>query len=283
MGDAIEEDVWDGENEVDLEKDYKSDDEFEDDLSTGEETEEQQKKNQKVDKKRRRLEDAKLRKKAKLSEEPSDDQAKPAALTPAEMLLGVESNRPKSLGNVEIKDFSESDFVYPDLDESATTKSVKNKRVCPFVRALSANMPNYKQLLLNSSVANKEDFGCPQLLILCSSAIRATQIIKSISARLIKCRVAKLFAKHFKIEEQMESLSKEYHPIAVGTPNRISKLIELGALSLRRTLLILIDVTPDAKQFTILTLNEVKVDFFRLLYQHIHPITSRAKIALIRE
>jgi protein CMS1 len=256
------------------------------------------KKGLKMDKKRRRLEDAKLRKKAKLSEEEevtegtSAEQskkgapakgAKPSALTPLEMLQGIESNRPKSLGSVEILDFSEAHFVYPDLVESATTKSVKNKRVCPFVRALSANMPNYKALLLNSSVGEKEDFGCPQLLIICSSAIRATQIIKSISARLIKCRVAKLFAKHFKIEEQMDSLSKEYHPIAVGTPNRISKLIELGALSLRRTLLVLIDVTPDAKQFTILTLNEVKVDFYRLLYQHIHPATKHAKIAMIRE
>lgn len=50
----------------------------------------------------------------------------------------------------------------------------------------------------------------------------------------LKCKIAKLFAKHFKVQEQIELLSKQYFPVAVGTPNRLSKLVELGALSLSR-------------------------------------------------
>ena len=50
----------------------------------------------------------------------------------------------------------------------------------------------------------------------------------------LKCKIAKLFAKHFKVQDQIDLLSKQYFPVAVGTPNRLSKLIELGALSLSR-------------------------------------------------
>jgi hypothetical protein len=42
-----------------------------------------------------------------------------------------------------------------------------------------------------------------------------------------KCRVAKLFAKHMKTEEQAKQLAGNYLPIAVGTPARVKKLLEL--------------------------------------------------------
>lgn len=50
----------------------------------------------------------------------------------------------------------------------------------------------------------------------------------------LKCKIAKLFAKHFKVQDQIDLLSKQYFPVAVGTPNRLAKLVELGALSLCR-------------------------------------------------
>ena len=50
----------------------------------------------------------------------------------------------------------------------------------------------------------------------------------------LKCKIAKLFAKHFKVQDQIDLLSKQYFPVAVGTPNRLAKLVELGALSLSR-------------------------------------------------
>jgi superfamily II DNA/RNA helicase len=40
--------------------------------------------------------------------------------------------------------------------------------------------------------------------------------------------VAKLFAKHMKIEEQQAFLEKEVTRVVVGTPNRLEKLVELG-------------------------------------------------------
>jgi protein CMS1 len=129
---------------------------------------------------------------------------------------------------------------------------------------------------------SSELFGCPTLLIICSSAIRATEIIKSVSSKLIKCKIAKLFAKHFKLEEQIDMLSKEYFPIAIGTPSRLRKLIEYGALKLTATKVVLVDITPDVKQFNILTSNDVKSDFYPLLCEGVYPEKSHLKIALIR-
>lgn len=285
MGDAIIEDVWEGEREIDLAQNYNSADEFSDDIS-GEEGEAAEV-SEKASKKRKKFEEFKLKKKMKLQDSAVDESSKPAAkgkqpLQPEEMCTLFEENRPGNIRATGDDDFSVVDFVYPGLDESSTTKSEKNKKICPFVRALSANMPGYKKLLL-SKVASKEDFGCPLLLVVCSSAIRATQIIKSMCAKLIKCKIAKLFAKHFKVEEQMEMLSKEYFPIALGTPNRLRKLIEVGALSLRRAALVLVDVTPDSKQFTVLTLKEVNTDFYRLMYDHVLPEKGHLKLAMIKE
>jgi len=299
MGDAIEENVWEGENEIDFTKNYKSDDEFEEEeIIVGEESIDTLA-NTKKSKKRKKFEAMKLKKKQKIgsledggvdTHDVAEANAvkhlqKSSALTPEEMLFEVLRNEPKGSRGKNEENFKVDHFVFPDLSEKSTTKSEKNKRVCPFVRALSANMPSYRKLLLEDPKheVERSDLGCPVLLILCASAIRATQIIKSMSAKLIKCKIAKLFAKHFKVEQQMEMLSKDYFPIALGTPNRVCKLIELGALSLRRAALVLIDVTPDTKKFTLLTLHEVRNDFYQLLHQHIKQELSHLKLALIQE
>jgi protein CMS1 len=288
MGDAIESDVWEGENEIDLAQNYKSDEEFEDQDSGSDNDVSAPVPNEKLNKKRKKFEAMKLKKKLKLesgdiqdtTENIGDTKTQLVAKTPEEMLQLVEIHKPRNISSSDGVELSIIDFCEVSLPESATTKSEKNKAVCPFVRALSVNMPSYKKLLLNNS-GKKDDFGCPLLLILCSSAIRATQIIKSMSAKLIKCKIAKLFAKHFKVEEQMEMLSKGSYNVALGTPNRVKRLIEVGALSLRRVSLVLVDVLPDAKTFNILTLNEVKDDFYKLLYHHILPEKAHLKLALI--
>ena len=42
------------------------------------------------------------------------------------------------------------------------------------------------------------------------------------------CRVAKLYAKHFKVEEQKKVLQEAVVNVATGTPNRLVKLAEDG-------------------------------------------------------
>ena len=60
--------------------------------------------------------------------------------------------------------------------------------------------------------------------------------------------MSKLFAKHFKIEEQQAALKSQGTFAAVGTPNRLLKLADLGDLQLDRLKLLMIDVQLDAKQ-----------------------------------
>ncbi|CAM9152599.1 unnamed protein product [Heterosigma akashiwo] len=92
---------------------------------------------------------------------------------------------------------------------------------------------------------------------------------------LSSCPVAKLFAKHMKIQEQ-QKLLKKCAPIAVGTPSRLLKLAQFGDLCLESTELIIFDMGKDVKQMTILDVNGVKedlMDFFKTTV--LEPVRSR--------
>lgn len=124
----------------------------------------------------------------------------------------------------------------------------------------------------------------PQVLVLTYSANRAADMLKPLGA--FGCRVAKLFARHLSLEEQKEVLSGGPPcPIAVGTPNRILKLIEDGALALHHAtlppppagstaaspLLVVVDAHADFKGFTLLTHPNLRDDFFTLWNEHVLP------------
>jgi hypothetical protein len=102
----------------------------------------------------------------------------------------------------------------------------------------------------------------------------------------------------------VDLLSKQYFPVAVGTPNRMSKLVELGALSLTRvkvrirhamnttlffteifkchkTQVLLVDMAEDEKKFSILTMPIVKEDFYAFLLKYIQPECGHMKISLV--
>ncbi|KAI9140875.1 U3-containing 90S pre-ribosomal complex subunit-domain containing protein [Paraphysoderma sedebokerense] len=108
----------------------------------------------------------------------------------------------------------------------------------------------------------------PFILVLCSSAIRCMDVIRSLRTLHISAKIGKLFAKHMKIDEQVEFLKKNPVHIAVGTPNRVLKLMEKEAFSTNSLKLVLLDSTfKDSKQRTIFTLPECKQDLFNL-YRH---------------
>lgn len=76
---------------------------------------------------------------------------------------------------------------------------------------------------------------------------------------------------------------KSVYPIAIGTPSRINKLIELGALSLVQTTTIILDVSLDTKQAHLLSWPETKQDTYSLLQQSVVPVIGQMNISLIRE
>jgi hypothetical protein len=243
-----------------------------------------QKKAEKKLKQKQKLKELKAKKRRALEDEANLQEStdpRTIQLHPEEMLSLINKNTPSSFlpslnfGN----QFSASNFFHPSLEQATESNT---KSFCPFVRALSASLPNYKKIIYDTP-ANTQDNGAPVLLIVCASAIRATEVIKSISSKLIKVKIAKLFAKHIKIVDQIELLSKDYYPIVIGTPNRLRKLIEIGGLHLNRLQIVLIDYTNDQKHYNLTTLAEVNQDFYELLFGPIYQERDHLKIALIKD
>jgi protein CMS1 len=95
--------------------------------------------------------------------------------------------------------------------------------------------------------------------------------------------VAKLFARHFKLEEHIAYLKRTKVGAAVGTPGRIGKLLDVGesncivfhwplrfffegALSLSALSHIMLDVTfRDAKRRSLLDIPETRDEVFKVL------------------
>lgn len=237
--------------------------------------------------KRRKLMEMKQQEEVSLHIVQETDSEANMQLQPEEMLLLIEEAKqrhrlvPEEYTNVH---FDIEHFFYPAMEATAVTESA-TKKLSPFVRALSTTLPNYRKLLTAEGCkeVKSEDFGSPLVVIVTASAIRATEIIQGLHAKIHHCKLAKLFSKHIKITEQIATLAQSYHPIVIGTPHRLYQLIELGALSLNKTQLFMVDFTADIKNFTILTLPGVNQDFGKLLFQYVHPQRDHLRTALIKD
>lgn len=117
------------------------------------------------------------------------------------------------------------------------------------------------------SKPNKQK-GSPRLLVICSSAIRCADVVRSLK-QLNPSKdipIAKLFAKHIKLHEQKDFLQSNQTVIAVATPNRAKSLIEDGTLNTKYLSLILLDSSyTDDKQRTLFDVPETKTQLFDLL------------------
>jgi protein CMS1 len=70
----------------------------------------------------------------------------------------------------------------------------------------------------------------PVAIIIVGSKERGAEVISSIKSVHSKLKLAKLFARHYKVEKHVEYLKTAVIRVAIGTPNRLMKLVELGAL-----------------------------------------------------
>ncbi|XP_018815173.2 protein CMSS1 [Juglans regia] len=116
----------------------------------------------------------------------------------------------------------------------------------------------------------KVDPGCPALLIVSSSALRSIELLRGFRSLTKDCHAVKLFSKHMKVEEQV-SLLKSRVNIACGTPSRVKKLIDIEALGLSRLAVILLDIHPDVKGYSLFTLPQVRDEFWDLYKCYFHP------------
>jgi protein CMS1 len=71
--------------------------------------------------------------------------------------------------------------------------------------------------------------GCPTLIVVSAAALRVTDITRILKNKTLRGDkggdVAKLFARHFKLEDHVNYLRRTKLAAAVGTPGRIGKLL----------------------------------------------------------
>jgi protein CMS1 len=111
--------------------------------------------------------------------------------------------------------------------------------------------------------------GAPTLLFLTGAALRVADVTRALKNKTLQgekgAGVAKLFAKHCKLEEHINHLKKNKIGSAVGTPGRVGKLLcETDALSVSALTHVVLDVSHrDAKQFCLLDIPETRDEVFR--------------------
>lgn len=237
----------------------------------------------KSEKKKRKFEELKAKKQQKREElgkkesrAGDDEEGKEVSLVNNNKRLSVEEqhtifheNQPFGVDGDLLVKLSPQHFYDPYQRDT-------KKHPCVFVRAIAAGLPGFNKVLR----APSEESGCPLVVVICAGARRAAEVINSISVDL-QVKVAKLFAKHFKVQEQIDALNRQHFPIAVGTPNRLYKLAELGALKLSNTQLVLVDMEKDEKEFTVLTLADTKPDFYQFINKFIEPELEHCHIGLV--
>eukprot|EP00041_Stephanoeca_diplocostata_P024261 m.609405 g.609405 ORF g.609405 m.609405 type:complete len:193 (+) comp22489_c0_seq1:808-1386(+) len=114
-----------------------------------------------------------------------------------------------------------------------------------------------------------DTLGAPRVLVLCMSAIRAVDVIRSLHALN---PVGKLFGKHKQLGSQIEYVKSTPFNVAVGTPARVLKLLSERALRLDRVQLCVLDATyVDAKQRTLLEQPETLQSLRTFLTEHAAP------------
>jgi protein CMS1 len=150
-----------------------------------------------------------------------------------------------------------------------------------FISTIDFAIPSRADLF---RLPDEREEGCcsPAVLVMCSGARRGCDVINSLSQNF-KCKIGKLFAKHFRIQDQIEILKSTHFPLAVGTPNRLHKLVEMGALSLSQTVLVVVDLCEDVKGFNVMSLADTKKDFYSFMSTYCSQEKEHLKIACIKD
>ncbi|XP_023067811.1 protein CMSS1 isoform X2 [Piliocolobus tephrosceles] len=104
------------------------------------------------------------------------------------------------------------------------------------------------------------------MLIVCSSATRALELIRSMTAFRGDSKVIKLFAKHIKVQEQVKLLEKRVVHLGVGTPGRIKELVKQGGFNLNPLKFLVFDWNwRDQKLRRMMDIPEIRKEVFELL------------------
>ncbi|WCJ41490.1 Protein CMSS1 [Euphorbia peplus] len=165
------------------------------------------------------------------------------------------------LSSLELQSFTESRFLGLSKELGHDVESLGKQ-----IKAAFGS--KWKQELCEGQ--GKVDAGCPAVLILSTSAIRAIELLRGVRSFTKECHAVKLFSKHMKVEEQVALLKARVN-FGSGTPSRVKKLIDIEALGLSRLALVVLDIHTDVKGYSLLTLPQVSDEFLDLYKNYFHP------------
>ncbi|KAK0251233.1 hypothetical protein B0A54_04483 [Friedmanniomyces endolithicus] len=149
-------------------------------------------------------------------------------------------------------------------DTTSWDKPRSTENLAGFMEKFAGSRRNKKgQKLLHAP----EEKGSPHTLIVASAGLRAADLTRALSKFSTKhSAVAKLFAKHIKLKEAVETVTKTRMGIGVGTPQRLIDLLDDGALSTTHLERIVIDTSHiDQKKRGILDMKESQLPLVSLL------------------
>ncbi|XP_064413429.1 protein CMSS1 isoform X2 [Latimeria chalumnae] len=206
----------------------------------------------------------KQKKKKKISDVLATSAPKPATPANLQKLLLKHFEDKRSV--IEMEDLHLPDSCFLPNNDLTHSLSSYLKEVCPKWAKLCKNHKEKKSLLM---------------VIVCSSAHRALELIRLLTPFRGKCKVLKLFAKHIKIEEQKNLLDKGVSHLGVGTPGRIKALIEQDALNLQSLKYLIFDWNwRDQKLRRMMDIPEVKQEAIKLLESGIIPACKAQDVKL---
>jgi len=160
--------------------------------------------------------------------------------------------------HLNVQHFSEVEF---------TLKRRREGHIAAFIKKLE---PNWEEVLCSPPSDKNLSNGTPLILVICEAASRSMELIVNIKEFGKFCKIGKLFAKRVKINEQSRFLCSNPTSIVVGTPNRMTKLSDMGSLKLYRLKHVIIDISyRNAKNFNILEQHDTRVDLLQFYRKHL--------------
>lgn len=188
-------------------------------------------------------------KKRKISDILAKSEPKPG--TPGDLQKLIKDHYSGSRSVVELEELNLPDSCFLKANDLTHSLSSYLKEICPKWVKLRKTHSEKKSVLM---------------LIICSSAIRALELIRSLTAFKGDAKVMKLFAKHIKVQEQVNLLEKRVIHLGVGTPGRIKQLVKQDGLNLNPLKFLVFDWNwRDQKLRRMMDIPEIKKEVFELL------------------
>lgn len=139
-------------------------------------------------------------------------------------------------------------------------------------RTLMQSEPtSWRSLFATPPVLSDPPTARPVAVYISPSALGALDCLKACQTFHKGCPIAKLFAKHMKVAEQIEYVEKHPMCMALGTPNRLLKLASDAHVSFSDLKYLILDMRKNKKNQTLVDIPDIAGDFWTLWNTFLSP------------